>query len=48
MKKILEFNKFIQKFVLNEGGGAGKNFSFNDITFDIKLKYSNGKISEIK
>lgn len=48
MKKILEFNKFIQKFVLNDGGGAGKEFTFNDISFEIQLKYSDGNISEIK
>lgn len=37
MKYILEFNQYHQ---LNEGGGAGKNFEFDEIGYDIKFQYS--------
>ena len=37
MKYILEFNQYHK---LNEGGGAGKNFEFEDIGYDLKFEYS--------
>lgn len=40
MKYILEFKQYNTKNKLNEGGGAGKNFEFEDIGYDLKFKYS--------
>lgn len=37
MKYILEFNQYKK---LNEGGGAGKNFEFEDIGYDLRFEYS--------
>jgi len=40
MKFILEFKEYSKKNKLNEGGGAGKEFTFDDLSYDIKFEYS--------
>jgi len=40
MKYILEFKQYFTKNKLNEGGGAGKEFKFDDISFDTQFEYS--------
>ena len=40
MKFILEFKEYSNKNKLNEGGGAGKEFKFEDLSYDLKFEYS--------
>lgn len=45
IKKYLEFIKESKLMTINEGGGAGKNFTFHGTTFKIEYTYSNGKLT---
>lgn len=48
MKFILEFKEYNQKNKLNEGGGAGKEFKFYDLSYDLKFEYSKDSLKLIK
>jgi len=51
MKKIKKYVQFINEQKLhriNEGGGAGKEFTFHDIEFYVAYEYKNGKLELVK
>lgn len=48
MKYLLEFNTFNKKYrKLNEGGGAGKEFIFEDVEYGLSFEYSESGLNLI-